>query len=65
MVGKCRDLLHIVSLHVNIEDQWLWDLSSADGYSDRGAYRFLTKSLVRFHFITPRCRISFGIKMLH
>jgi len=22
MVGKCRDLLHIVSLQVNIEDQW-------------------------------------------
>jgi len=55
MVGECRDLLHTVSLEVDIEDQWLWDLSSAYGYSVQGNYHFLTKLLVRFRFITPWC----------
>jgi len=37
LVMECRDLLHTVSLQVDLEDKWLWVLTMADGYTIRGA----------------------------
>jgi len=38
LVGECRNLLLSVTLHVNIQDRWVWILEPADGYTVSGAY---------------------------
>nr|ABN05773.1 hypothetical protein MtrDRAFT_AC148815g37v2 [Medicago truncatula] len=43
-VRECSGLLHNIVLQENIHDAWRWLLDPIQGYSVRGAYRFLITS---------------------
>lgn len=40
--GECRNLLHNVSLQVDINDRWRWNLDLMAGYYVHGVYIFPT-----------------------
>ncbi|KEH22028.1 hypothetical protein MTR_7g029185 [Medicago truncatula] len=42
VVGELRLLLQTVTLEVNKEDMWLWNLETSNAFSVRSAYIFLT-----------------------
>jgi len=42
LLGKCRILLHDISLQYNSTDPWQLQLDSIGGYSVRGVYKMLT-----------------------
>jgi len=50
LVGKCRLLLHNVSLHGDIHDCWVWIPDPSVGYTVCEAYRLPTYE-VPHHFI--------------
>ena len=43
-VRQCSVLLHNIAFKENVHDAWWWLLDPIQGYSGRGAYRFLTSS---------------------
>ena len=42
LLGKCRSLLHDISLQSNSTYQWRWRYDHCGGYSVKGAYKLLT-----------------------